>query len=161
MHFVPLRYVIGTLTVWHGVALLAIMAPSAYAYVTSTAAKPTLETSLPRLFLLSFMAVWMYCLAALVLGRLFGDKFPFAQVWPSALALGFSMAVVFVACSLAFDGKTLTLELALFSVFGIAFFTLGLALFACIAIFLMPRAVGFGLVDWPKASWGVHLYRAP
>ena len=161
MEFAPLRYVLGTITIWHGVALLAIMSPSAYAYITSTAAKPALETSLPGLFLFSFMVVWMYCLAALVLGQLFGDKFPFAQVWPSALALGFSMAVVFVACSLAFDGKALTLELALFSVFGIAFFTLGLTLFACIAIFLMPRAVGFGLVDWPKASWGVHLYRAP
>lgn len=103
----------------------------------------------------------MYCLAALVFGQLFGDKYPFAQVWPSALALGFSMSVVFVACALAIDGKALTVELVLLSVFAIAFCTLGIALFACIAIFLMPRAVGFGLVDFPKASWGVHLYRAP
>lgn len=160
MEFAPLRYVIGTLTIWHGVALLAIMSPNAYAYVTSTAAKPALESSLPGLFLFSFMVVWMYFLGALVLGQMFGDKFPFAQVWPSALALGFSMSVVFVACALAIDGKALTGELVLFSVFAIAFFTLGLALFACTAIFLMPRAVGFGLVDFPKLSWGVQLYRA-
>jgi hypothetical protein len=157
MEFVPLRYVIGTLTIWHGVALLAIMAPSFYGHITSAAAKPTLETSLPGVFLFSFGVVWMYCLAALVLGQLFGDKFPFAQVWPSALALGFSMAVVFVACSLAIDGKALTVELALFSVFGVTLFTLGLALFACIVIFLMPRAVGFGLIDFPKLAWGVQL----
>lgn len=80
--FVPLRYVLGTLTIWHGVALLAIMAPNLYAHVSSAAAQPRLETSLPGLFLLGFAVVWMYCLAALVLGQLFGDKFPFAQVWP-------------------------------------------------------------------------------
>jgi hypothetical protein len=161
MDFAPLRYALGTITIWHGVALLAIMSPAAYAYFTGNSGKTTLETSFPGLVLFTFAVVWMYCLAALVLGQLFGDKFLFAQVWPSALALGFSMAVVFMVCVLAMDGKALTGELALFSIFGIAFFTLGLALFACIVVYVMPRAVGYGFIDFPKLSWGVHLYRAP
>lgn len=71
------------------------------------------------------------------------------------------MSVIFVACALAMDGKALTVELALFSVFGVTLFTPVLTLFACIAVFVMPRAVGFGLIDFPKLSWGVHLYVAP
>jgi hypothetical protein len=157
MGFAPLRYAVGTITIWHGVALLAIMSPTAYAYFTGNSGKTTLETSFPGLVLFSFSLVWMYCLAALLLGQVFGDKFPFAQVWPSALALGFLMAVAFMVCVLAMDGKALTGELALFSVFGIAFFTPVLALFACIVVYVMPRAVGYGFVDFRKLSWGVQL----
>jgi hypothetical protein len=148
---------LGTITIWHVVALLAIMSPAAYAYLTGNSGKTTLETSFPGLVLFSFAVVWMYCLAALVLGQLFGDKFPFAQVWPSALALGFSMAAVFMVCVLVLDGKALTGELALFAIFAIGFFTLGLALFACIVVYAMPRVVGYGFTDFPKLAWGVQL----
>lgn len=105
--------------------------------------------------LLSFMIVWMYCLAAPTVGQLFGDKYPFAMVWPSALVLGCLLAVGFVTFALVSEGKPLNLELAGLGIFAVAFFSAGIALFVCFAYYLMPR-VG-GLIAYPKMSWGVQL----
>lgn len=103
------------------------------------------------------MLVWMYLLAAPLVGQLFGDKYPFAAVWPSALVLAGIMSAAFVGFALTSEGKPLTLEFALFGGFAFVFAAMGLTLFVCIAHYVMPRAAGFGLIDWPKLSWGVQV----
>jgi CHASE2 domain-containing sensor protein len=104
-----------------------------------------------------FLFVWMYLVAAPVVGQLFGDKYPFAAVWPSALLLASMMSAAFVGFALTKEGKPMTMEFALFGVFAFVFFTMGLTLFVCLAHYVMPRAAGLGMINWPKLSWGVQL----
>jgi hypothetical protein len=157
MEFAPLRYGLGTLTIWHGVIFVAILSLVIIARVSGTAGESTLEASVPGLMLASFMIVWMYFLAAPTVGQIYGDKYPFAMVWPSALVLGCLMAVGFVTFVLVSDGKPLTLELAGFSLSAVVMFSALLTLFVCIAHYVMPRAAGFSLFAFPKMSWGVQL----
>lgn len=157
MEFAPLRYAFGTVTIWHGLVLLGLIGLNVRAFVSDSSEGSVFHSSLTGLMLSCFLIVWMYLVAAPTVGQLFGDKYPFAAVWPSALALASMMSAAFVAFALTSEGKTLTLEFALFGVFAFVFAAVGLTLFVCIAHYVMPRAAGFGLIDWPKASWGVQL----
>jgi hypothetical protein len=104
MEFAPLRYAIGTVTIWHGAILVAIMAMAAYAHYGSNAGNSGSAGLFPGLPLITLMIGWMYLLAAPVVGQLVGDKYAFAQVWPSALVLGGLMAAGFLVA--VFVGNT-------------------------------------------------------
>lgn len=66
--FAPIRYAIGTSTIWHGVALLAVMAPAAHAQVSGAGGKAAALASFPGAVLSVLMIGWMYLLAAPVIG---------------------------------------------------------------------------------------------
>lgn len=156
MEFAPLRYAIGTVTIWHGLVLLGLIGLNVRAFVDGSARESVFHSTLPGLLLGCFMFVWMYLFAAPLVGQLFGDKYPFAAVWPSALVIAAMMSAAFVGFALTSESKPMTLEFALFGGFAFVFFTAGLTLFVCIAHYVMLRAAGFGLIDWPKFSWGVQ-----
>jgi hypothetical protein len=157
MEFAPLRYAIGTVTIWHGLVLLGLIGLNVRAFVVGSAQESVFHSTLPGLLLGCFMFVWMYLFAAPLVGQLFGDKYPFAAVWPSALVIAAMMSAAFVGFALTSEGKPMTLEFALFGGFAFVFFTAGLTLFICLVHYVLPRAAGFGLIDWPKTSWGVQL----
>lgn len=157
MDFPPLRYAIGTVTIWHGLVLLGFIGLNVRAFVAGSSQESVFHATLPGLLLGCFMIIWMYLLAAPTVGQLFGDKYPFAAVWPSALVLASMMSAAFVGFALTSEGKPITLEFALFGGFAFLFVAMGLTLFVCLAHYVKPRAAGFGLIDFPKAAWGVQL----
>ena len=157
MEFAPLRYAIGSLTIWHGIILLALLGLSVSAYLDGGPEQSIFQSTIPGVIMSCFIIVWMYFLAAPTVGQIYGDKYPFGMVWPSALVLGCMMAVGFVTFVLVSDGKPLTLELAGLSLFAVVMFSALLTLFVCIAHYVMPQAAGFGLFAFPKMSWGVQL----
>jgi len=151
----PIRYAIGTITIWHGVALLSIMAASAYAQISGAGGKSAALASFPGLALTALMIGWLYLLVAPVVGQLVGDKYPFAMVWPSALVLGGLVAAGFLAAVFVIDGKPMSATLAQAGAFAFVLFTAGLSAFVCFAHYVLPRVVG--IVSCPKLSWGVQL----
>lgn len=155
MDFKPFRYALGTVTIWHGATLVAIIAVAACTQYSGNAGSSGPVALFPGLLLLTLAIVWMYLLAATVIGQLVGNKYSFAQVWPSALVLGCLMAVDFMIFALASDGKPVTLKLIGFGIFAVAFFSAGITLFLRLAYYLMPRVGEF--VAYPEMSWGMHL----
>lgn len=153
--FAPLRYAVGTITIWHGAILVAIMAFAAYGQYGSNAGNSGFAALVTRLPLLILGIGWMYLLAAPVVGQLFGEKYPFAQVWPSALVLGGLMAAGFLVAVFVIDGKPMSATLLQFGAFAFVFFTAGLSAFVCFAYYVMPRVAG--LISYPKLPWGVQL----
>ena len=157
MAFAPIRYAIGTVTIWHGLVLLVLIGLNIRAYIDGSAQVSVFHSNLPGLLLGCFMFAWMYLLAAPLVGQLFGDKYPFAAVWPSAVVIAALMSAAFVGFALTSEGKPMTVQFALLGGFAFVIFTAVLALFVCIVHYVMPRTAGFGLIDFPKTSWGVQL----
>ncbi|NQX95322.1 MAG: hypothetical protein HRT64_10480, partial [Erythrobacter sp.] len=88
-----------------------------------------------------------YGLFALLLGQVFGDTYPAAQLWPSGLVLGgLFTALGFLGDRFSEQPKNFPTWAA---VIGANFYAFGL--------WLLPRVVGFGLIDVPKLAWGVQL----
>jgi hypothetical protein len=92
-----------------------------------------------------------YGVFALIFGQTFGDKYSWSQLWPSGVVLGGSFG------ALLFADRSATRPPTAFVLFGVAV----AALFYTFCIWLFPRIIGFGLIDFPQLSWGVHLYHAP
>lgn len=146
--FVPLAYLADTLTVIHLALWLAI--PGMIGIVLPLwEGRPVMWRWLP--FGLLALAV-MYGLLALAIGQLFGDKFTLAALWPSSALLG----GLFVGLSFVGIDPARRPPAGL----ALAFIAAG-AVFFTFALWVIPRIVGFGLIDIPKASWGVHLYVGP
>ncbi len=144
MEFAPLAYVWGTLTVWHVAVWLAfailqgVVLPLRYGGSVNWFSLP---------FFLIMLAIF-YGIFALMFGQLFGDKYSWSQLWPSGVLLGGSFgALVFARTRSSIRPP-------------VAFALLGVVLaaaFYTFCLWLLPRIVGFGLIDWPKFSWGVQL----
>jgi len=144
MEFAPLSYLWGTLTVWHLTAWLAL-AVLLGVLLPLRHGGSVIWLSLP-LFLIMFAI--FYGIFALLFGQIFGDKYSWSQLWPSGALLGGSFgAFVFVA-----NGSSQRLPFA-FALVGVAF----AGAFYTFCLWLFPRIVGFGLIDFPKLSWGVQL----
>ena len=143
MEFAPLAYLWGTLTVWHVAIWIAF--PLLMGVVLQLLAdEPVLWKALP-LYLIILAIV--YGIFALIFGQIFGDKYSWSQLWPSGALLGGSFgALLFVDRS----AKGLPTALGLF---GVAM----AAVFFPFCIWLFPRTVGFGLIDFPRYAWAVHL----
>lgn len=146
--FVPLLYVWDTLTLWHAAIWLAV--PVLIGIVLPLRGKRPIKWGWLARALLA-LAV-MYALLAIVIGQLFGDTFTLAALWPSSALLSTLLVGMLIAS--AGPGQRPPLGIAIAFVVAVA------AFFSC-ALWFLPRAVGLGLIDFPEASWGVHLYRAP
>ena len=142
--FAPFAYLWGTLTVWHMALWLAF--PVMIGVVLPLRAnEPIIWKVLPIALI---MGATFYGIFALIFGQIFGDKYTWSQLWPSGALLGGSFgALIFVP-----NGSSKQPPFA-FSLIGVA---VAAAVYT-ICMWLFPRIAGFGLFDFPKLSWGVHL----
>lgn len=144
--FVPLLYVWDTLTVWHVAIWLAV--PIVVGVVLpSRDGRPIMWAwfvgALPLLAI-------AYAVLAIAAGQLFGDKFTLAALWRSTALLGGVSVGLLLAGSRQRPPWPVNL-----------FFVAAGAGFVTFALWFLPRAAGLGLIDFPEASWGVHLYVGP
>ena len=147
MELAPLAYVWSTLTEWH-VAIWIAFPLLMGAVLPLRAGKPVLWKVLPLYLIILAIA---YGVFALIFGQIFGDKYSWSQLWPSGALLGGSFGALLFADRSASRPP-------------IAFVLLGVTVaagFYTFCIWFFPRFIGLGLIDFPEASWGVHLYRAP
>jgi hypothetical protein len=153
--FLPLRWVIETLTIWHYLAWAAFFGLS---FWRGPADKEAMPINL-RLWAGIIMLPIFYAMTSLVVGQLFGDNFSWSQVWPSGLMLGGLVSSFFLVgfAEAIWHGDGRRLELFAFGGFAIPFAAGFFGLFFSVAWWLLPRAVGFGLIDFPKFPWGVQL----
>ncbi len=143
MDFAPLVYLWDTLTVWHvaiWIALPLLMGVG----LQLLADEPVLWKVLPLYLIILAIT---YGIFALIFGQVFGDKYSWSQLWPSGALLGGSFG------ALIFVDRSTTRPPTAFDFFGWAM----AALFFPFCIWLFPRILGFGLIDFPKLSWGVQL----
>lgn len=155
MSFEPIEWVLSTLTPWHFAAWLAF-------FGLSVPAMPKNKEPMPI-----YLRIWAgivllpiaYCMVGLVVGQLFGDKYSWARLWPSSFALATIVSTFFVVhlvpaiwLGRGRRGELLTLGFIAVSA-AVVFF----GLFFASAWWALPRMAGFGLIDFPKLSWGVQL----
>ena len=157
MEFAPLRYAWNTVTIWHFVALAAFMAPATWSYLSGRASVTSVTSEFGGLLFFTFMICWMYFLMAPIIGQIFGDKFSFSAVWPSSIVLGVAMSAAFVTFSFSRDTEAFTTELLGFALLAFAFFSVFLGVALNAFLWLAPRMVGYGVVNFPKLSWGVQV----
>ena len=157
MEFAPLRYAWNAITIWHFVALAAFMAPTTWSYVSGRAPESSVTSEFGGLLFFAFMICWMYFLIAPVMGQIFGDKFSFSAVWPSSIVLGVAMSAAFVTFGFSRGTEVFTTELQGFALIAFVFFSVFLGLALNLFLWLAPRMVGYGVVDFPKLSWGVQV----
>jgi hypothetical protein len=151
----PLQWVIGTLTVWHYAILAVFMAINAWPW-------PKVEGTLPlpvRLWASIVIPTVLYTMASLVVGQIVGDRYTWSMLWPAGLGLGAVFATIVL--SVLLDGVWSTqgrqTRPALMLVIAIPLTTAFFGLFFTCVWWLFPRIIGFGLIDFPKLSWGVQL----
>ena len=92
MSLEPLFYVWSTVSIWHAVALFTVVAVIGIA-IPILRNRPVMWSWIP-FGLASFSS--SYALLALLVGQLFGDKYSFNTLWPTA----FVLALAFVALPL-------------------------------------------------------------
>lgn len=148
MSFEPLEWVISTLTAWH------------FAIWLGLAALPTVILPLvtSQQIKLAFFPAFLWMLAcvygifSLMFGQLFGDNYGYLEVLPAGFLFGagFMLLLFFGELVTQDSKKNSSVGFALFGVvFGGVFFG------SC--TWILPRVIGFGLIDFPKYSWGVQL----
>jgi len=105
------------------------------------------------------MPVVLYCMVAIIIGQLFGERFAWSQIWPSGLVLGAGLSTWFIVGVIhpivSDPGRRNELiagGLFAFSV-GTAFF----GLFFSGVWWLFPRIIGVGFIDFPKYAWAVQV----
>lgn len=157
---VPLQWVIGTLTVWHGIVLAGFV-------ILNLWPRPESGRQLPlpmRVWASFVIPVTLYCMVSLIVGQVVGDRFPWSMLWPAGLMLGALVSSIFLAVTLAAVWHTRgrkTVPVAMVMIvppLAAVFF----GLFFTSVWWIFPRVIEWGgLLDFPEAPWGVHLYRAP
>ncbi len=148
MSLAPLRYAASTITIWHVGLYLGLVALEGFASSNGAAGSPS---PFPGLLLTSFFIAWMYALAAPLVGQMFGDKYPFAKVWPTALVLGCALAGVTAMVSLLVGGTASVLPAA----FDFLLLSAALTLLTCFALYVLPRLPG--PMPRRRQRWGVRL----
>ncbi|WP_416832569.1 MAG: hypothetical protein ACMUJI_06410 [Erythrobacter sp.] len=157
MSLEPLNYALNTLTFWHALALSLLCAPTAWIYVNGNIDAQLVRNPIFGLLLQAGMVTWVYFLIAPVVGQVFGDKYSFAQVWPSSVTLGVTFAAMIITVSASREWSDMNAKLAGFLASAFVVFSLFLGLALNLFLWLLPRVIGFGLIDFPKLSWGVQL----
>ena len=142
MRFEPLAYVLSTLTLWHGVVMAAILALMHFVGPITIGA-PIEWTRIPSTLAVLASVCGIF---TLILGQLVGDNYPAKTLWPTALLFGA------VFSSIPFWSPN-TDAPAGFAIFSIAFG----ANFLAAVIWLAPRFLDIGIVDFPRLPWGVRL----
>jgi len=144
MVFLPLQYALGSVTIWH---LLIWLALSASPLISAEA-----RSILRRFYIVANFALLIavpYFWVAPIVGQLFGDKFTWAQIWPSGFVLG---TVFSLAGALHFSKQSKGAGIAIIAL-GIPFYGFGMSA----ASWAIPRIAGWGVIDLPKMAWGVSL----
>jgi hypothetical protein len=143
MEFAPLAYVWGTLTLWHMAIWIAF--PLLMGVVLKLRADGPVLWKVLSLYL-TILAI-AYGIFTLIFGQIFGDKYSWSQLWPSGALLGGSFG------ALLFTDRSASRPPVAFVLLGVTV----AAGFYTFCIWLFPRIIGFGLIDFPKLSWGVQL----
>lgn len=148
MSFEPLAYVWGTITHWHVMIWVALA--TIPTIVLPLATKQKIAPDAFAVFLWMFAS--MYGIFGLIAGQLFGDKFAYLEVLPTGFIFGAAFTLTPLLTSIfrkeARNGST----------FGCVILSIPLGgLFFGSCTWLFPRVIGFGLIDFPKYSWGVQL----
>ncbi len=144
MELLPLEYALESITFWHLLIWFVLSAVMMFAAAEEAVPKRVVASANTAL-LLSILYFWM----APIIGQLFGDKFSWAQVWPSGFVLG---AVFSLAAALHFLKRSSGASVAV-SLIGTPFFGLGMSA----AYWALPRFAGLGLIELPRMPWGVSL----
>ena len=157
MDFAPLRWVTGTVTIWHLIAWVAFFVICIWPVSDPSKAMPWHL----RLWSAVVILPVMYCWMGPIVGQIFGDKFVWSQLWPSGLAIAavFSMFFLVALGGAAWDERSLALALLAIPMWLFASMFFGL--FFAATSWVMPRVVDAGLVELPKPSWGVKLPPSP
>ncbi len=153
--FSPLEWVASTITAWH-------LAAWAVFFVLSVWLTPRGKKAMPkplRIWGGIIMLPLVYCMGALVIGQLFGDRFSWSQIWPSGLMTGVVVSTFFVVeiVPAVWRGAGRRMELSVLGIVAVPLVTVFFGLFFSVVWWVFPRIIGFGLFDLPKQSWGVQL----
>ena len=147
--FEPLAYVWSTLTIWHLVLPVIVLGLQALSKGRSW------REVMQRVTVVLCIFCWLYVLGAIILGQVFGDRFSFAQVWPTSALMGVLASLGIVGWMV--DPHPPRMPLGRVTL-AFAFYALFLGLAVSLFLYLMPRMVGwFGIVDMPRLSWAVQL----
>lgn len=150
MSFDPLTYAWRSITLVHA----AIFAALVLVPVVMPRANQPDTVDFPGFPLNAVMILAAYFLFAPIVGQVFGDKFSFSQVWPSSAVLGMIFAGILVGAAGVVEGRSGPIGFLVFAfVAGSVFLGLAFNLF----LYVFPRMVGWGIVQIPKAPWGVVL----
>ena len=147
MEFAPLSYLWDSLTLWH----LGIWIGFTITFEMAVRRRSIPKGSFAHTCFIALLLAIFYGLFALLFGQVFGDKYPAAELWPSGLVLGGLLtSLVFLGDRFSEQPKNFPTWFALIGVVISAnFYAFGL--------WLLPRMVGLGLIDFPKLPWGVQL----
>ena len=147
MSFAALEYVWSTITVWHLVIWIAITA--LVTIVIPMIQGTAIGWSGPA-SILWLLAMW-YGLFSIMFGQIFGEKFGFLDVIPSGFlfGLGFAALAVVHPSQRAEGGLRANKGCAILAVL------LGASFFG-VCTWLLPRVIGFGIIDFPKYAWAVQ-----
>jgi len=101
----------------------------------------------------------LYCMVAIIIGQLFGDRFAWSQLWPSGLANDalFSTFILPVLVPAIWNERGQRLELIMLGILGIPLGTAFFGLLFSGVWWLFPRIIGFGFIDFPKHAWAVQV----
>lgn len=135
----PLTYAVGTLT-WTRAGLLLLVA--VFAGIPkggSPWALQLLDRVVPASLMLLFMLLLLYVTATIVLVQIGTPRYTFWQVFPSAAALGCTVAIAFLAWMSVQERQV---DLILTFVAFVIFAPL-LALFFSLVLGVMPRLIGW------------------
>ena len=155
--FAPLTWVTGTLTIWHFVAWAAF-----FALCIWPPEDPSKRMPWPlRLWGGVVILPVIYCWMGPVVGQIFGDKFDWAQLWPTGFALSGTFSTLALVFGLSAAWSEKSAGVALFFFLGATLVTLIFGLFFAGTAWAVPRAADSGLIELPKATWGVKLGPSP
>ncbi|MEM6857927.1 MAG: hypothetical protein AAF559_08655 [Pseudomonadota bacterium] len=142
MRFEPLAYVLSTLTLWHGVIMIALVSLMHFIGPITNGA-PIEWTRIPATVAMLASVCGIFTPSA---GQLVGDNYPATTLWPTAFVFG----AVFTSIPFWSSDTDAPVGFAIFSiVFGANFFAA--------AIWLAPQFLDVGIIDFPRLPWGVRL----
>ncbi|MEX0342252.1 MAG: hypothetical protein AB3N06_06680 [Erythrobacter sp.] len=150
MELLPLKYAASTVTKYH---VIVILLACALPLVTGTSNR--ISRDFAQILITALAFVLIYAWAAPIIGQIYGDKFSWSQAWPSGFVLAFAFMVW--GC-LSFwtqgaGGNGLAIAASFFLTLGTVFF----GSFFSATYWLLPRAVGWGVVEFSRKAWGVSL----
>ena len=148
MELLPLKYAAGTLTKWH---LLAWLTISSLPLLSGGAAPLRERVDESMIAALAFGL--LYVIAAPLIGQIYGNKFTWSQVWPSAFVVSF-LLMTWACMKFSRTESDFPLSAAIF------FLTIGTLWFGiCLSLvtWLVPKAAAWSPDHFPKKPWGVSL----
>ena len=152
MSFAALEYVLSTITVWHMAILASFLALVAWPRQNANGEMPYFL----RLHAGFLAPVAFYFMMSLAAGQIFGAKLSWSDLWPSCSVASSVMATWFLVPTAAAAWSDKSLGMLGFSLFATIFATLFFGAILSAMLWLVPRAIGFGIIDFPRYAWAVQ-----